>query len=284
MKTSTSSILQLFFNDGETICVSPDKYGYHSVYQSSLDGDILLKSPNPDIQDTVIHEEDINMMAINPIGGFRNDANVTAYRSFLVELDDDSLAEQKAYVNSMKMPYSVCVFSGNKSLHYGIVLKEELPDYNTWRIYAEWILNIMKKADPMTKNPSRSIRFPNNKRHDGKQLVQSLVEIKDRISLNDLNMWIHRYPDCKPIPYIPKPFPDEIPSLLDIPEWIILELENGIDCERNNTWFRIAAVLAGKNFMEYEIIAFLEPYFTEQPDFKYNEWMTTIRHGIKTVS
>ncbi|HLD91617.1 MAG TPA: hypothetical protein VI911_11520 [Patescibacteria group bacterium] len=280
MKDTTEQILKLFFDTNETICVSSNKYGYHSVCQSSLNGEITLISPNDPKKTVSITESDINLMAINPISGFRKDENVTAFRSFLVEIDDGPLPEQQRYIDSMEMPYSVCIFSGNKSLHYGIVLNEDLPDYGTWRIYAEWILNIMNRADQMTKNPSRSIRFPGNIRHDGAKLPQQLIKLSGRIPLNRLNIWLSKYPQCKPMPIIPK-IPSSVPSVLDIPPWILEELQSGITNERNNTWFRIAMTLASKNFLESEIISILEPYFTEQRDFKYQEWLTSIQSAIK---
>ena len=142
----------------------------------------------------------------------------------------------------------------------------------------------MKQADQVTKNPSRSIRFPNNSRNDGKKLKQSLVEIKKRVGLSHLNVWLSKYESCKPVIPEAPPIRETIHSDLDIPSWILTELESGIFYERNNTWFRLSAALAKKGFGELDIVSILEPYYVEQPDFKRKEWVTSIRHGIKVAS
>ena len=124
-----------------------------------------LKSANPEkVDDIFCSFEMINMLAINPIEGFRRDKNVTAFRSFLVELDDGKLSEQMKYVKNKNMPYSACVFSGGKSLHFVITLEEPLPSLNLYKQISKWILNVMDKADSQTSNPSRSVRFPGNLR------------------------------------------------------------------------------------------------------------------------
>ena len=121
MKEDTKQMLDLFFQKDETICVSPNEFGYHSINQSDLESDFTLISPSENVKPLKMKEDDVVLMALNPISGFRRDASVTAFRSFLIELDDRSLAKQEEYVKKMEMPYSICVFSGNKSLHYGIV-------------------------------------------------------------------------------------------------------------------------------------------------------------------
>ena len=87
MTKISSDFLGLLFNPGETICVSPNKFGYHSVPLTSIDQGIHLISPREDKAPITIAEKDINLVAINPINGFRRDANVTSFRSFLVEVD-----------------------------------------------------------------------------------------------------------------------------------------------------------------------------------------------------
>ena len=111
MRECTHKVLDLFFKPNETICVSHNDYGYHSVEQNSLSGTIEQISPKEDRDPEYITEKDICLMAINPINGFRRDENVTAYRSFMVELDDGPLSEQMEYVKNSGLPYSVCVFS-----------------------------------------------------------------------------------------------------------------------------------------------------------------------------
>lgn len=282
IKKSTVQVLKLFFNPNEEICISHNKYGYHSVKQSDLISDITLISPKEDMDDVIITEKDINMLTINPVKGFRQDKNVTAYRSFLIELDDGSLPEQKKYVQDMGMPYSICIFSGNKSLHYGIVLDQDLPDYNTYKFYIQWILNIMKKADPLTKNPSRNIRFPNNRRNNGKRLVQKLIDIKDRVELNELVNWLNKFPECEPnILKVKSKIKNKIVSPLDIPPYILEQLHDGVYDNRNNTWFKIAAKLSQYMPNEDQLIDFLDQFFTEEPDFPRWEFISAVKNGIK---
>ncbi|WP_214676866.1 hypothetical protein, partial [Escherichia coli] len=84
-------------------------------------------SPKEDKDVRFIKEDRINLIAINPIKGWRRDDQVTAFRTFLIELDDGSLEEQSKYVKEMDMPFTACIFSGNKSLHFAITLDQDLP-------------------------------------------------------------------------------------------------------------------------------------------------------------
>ncbi len=282
MKTTTRSFLNLLFNPNESFCVSSDQYSYHSINQKDLNN-IALISPNEKIKPKIITENDIELVAINPINGFRNDSNVTNYRSFLVEVDDLSLPDQLKYIKVMKMPYSVCVFSGNKSLHFGIVLKEDLTCEYIWRVINQWILNIMKKADQNTKNPSRCIRFPENQRKNGKQLIQKLVEIKERISQEELFIWLNKYEDLKPKnKFRVKSKPLRMINFNTLPKWIKNELTQGVYVNRSNTWFSIGCYLAQNTFeSDDQAIEFLGHYFNEEKDFKEKEFINVIKSAYK---
>lgn len=285
MKKITTQFLNLLFKANEEICVSHNIYGYKSVSQY-LDDAIPMISPSEKVDDSFISEEDINLVALNPISGFRNDKNVTAYRSFLVELDDGSLESQREYINKMEMPYSVCVFSGNKSLHYGIVLDKDLVNEKYWRIVNQWILNIMSRADQQTKNPSRSIRFPDNMRHDGKKLKQSLVEIKNRVSRDELNVWLNRYPECKPKPVVDV-YADRsdnpIVSEGDLPDWLYFKLKEGVSFERNATWFKYACAMSNIGFDIGQTVDIFGKFYIEESDFNRKEWISTVESAYKTT-
>lgn len=288
MKKTTRQILDLFFNKGETICISPGKYGYHSINMDDINGEICLVSPKEDIKPEFIKEDDIALMAINPISGFRRDDSVTAFRSFLVEIDEGDLASQKAYIDSLEMPYSICIFSGNKSLHYGIVLKKDLISISLWRTVCQWILNIVENADQLTKNPSRSIRFPGHQRKDGKKLKQAIVDINDRISQEELFAWLNKWPHLKPKPALDEKKYDvnNIPTLEDMPPWFfetLGKLKDQTQGDRNNTWFLLACKMAAHNFTLEEMIAYLQNFFEEESDFKQNEWLTCIKSGYKRM-
>ena len=285
MKKITKSFLELFFNPGETICVSADKYAYHSVDQDELNEPILLISSNEKVAPKYITEDSINLVALNPIKGNRNDSNVTGFRSFLVEMDDGSLKEQKDYIENSGLPYSICVFSGNKSLHYGIVLDVDFSSINLWRFTNQWILNILKKADQQTKNPSRSIRFPDNIRIDGKKKLQALVDIKGRVSKAQLSEWLNQHEDKKPI--IDKPIRRKVeggmPSLDKLSESTIDCLDNGVQTERNQTWFKMACDFANAGFEIDATLRFLENHFEEEVDFKRSEWEICIKSAYKRI-
>jgi hypothetical protein len=286
MKKSTHDLfIELFFNKGEEICVSPNKFGYYSVSQDELLKDsFTIVSCGEKMYTNDISINDINLCSINPVLGARRDENVTAYRSFLVEIDFGSLAEQKTYIDAIEMPYSICTFSGNKSLHYGIVLSEDLSP-SVWRNTAEWILAIANKADQQTKNPTRCIRFPDNVRKDGKKLPQSLVDYRGRISPEDLFTWLSRWSELNPAlkKKTRKTVTIQVGDL-NIPEWIVDKIKNGFDeGGRNKGWFCISIGLAKLGWSEDKILDALSSYFIEDRDFKEKEWEIAIKSGCKFI-
>lgn len=283
MREISQQVLNLFFNPGETICVSHNNYGYHSVSQEEIAGTIEQISPQENREPEYITEEDICLMAINPINGFRRDENVTSYRSFMVEMDDGTLSEQKKYIEDSGLPYSICTFSGNKSLHFGIVLEEDLPSEDIWRDVAEWILNILDRADPMTKNPTRSIRFPNNMRPDGKKLNQKLVELKSRVTIAQLSAWLNKYPNKNPANVRVKTRTTHQKTIHGIPQWVLHKLQFGIDDSkgRNNEWFGIAMELAKVGYDDQQMIDQCSDFFVPDRDFTTREWESIMRHAYK---
>lgn len=282
MKETSVEFLKLLFNEGEQICVSDCKGGYHSISQD-LDKNIVLVSPNEEKEPRAIKEDDINLIAINPIQGWRRDENVTAFRTFLVEVDDGSLPQQLNYIKDMGMPYSACVFSGNKSLHFAITLDQDLPTYDLYYDVAEWILNIMDKADRVTKNPSRSIRFPNNRRKDGKKLLQALVEIKGRVKYTELAKWLQKYPQHNPAEKRKYKKNTTTKTIGGIPAWVLIKLREGIDESkgRNNEWFSIAMELAKVGYTDEEMIESFSQFFIPERDFSQREWETIMKSAYK---
>ncbi len=283
MKPEAQEFIKLLFNTNETICVSHNKFAYHSIKQEELNKSITMISPNCNINPEFIKEENIDRVSINPINGFRNDQNVTIYRTFLIEIDEGLLNDQLKYIKELEMPYSVCVFSGNKSLHFGIVLDKPLSCEHLWRSVNEWILNIVTKADQACKNPSRCIRFPGHIRKDGRGLEQKLIELKTRVSQEELTIWLNKFWDKRPKPLFKPKNTRYVPlNVYTFPKWIQKELENGIYENRNNRWFKIGLYLAEHVvFTEEESIDYLEKYFEEQPNFKYSEWKATILSAFK---
>lgn len=277
MKKTTRDFLNLFFNEGEEIYAAPDKYT-----SKRLDDDSGWKFYRPSIKQEDIDENKTVLVAINPLkGDSRNDENVTAFRTFMIECDDMGIKEQMEYVRSMEFPFSYCCFSGNKSLHFALVLDTDIPSDHIYRYTYQWILNILDKADQKTKNPSRAIRFPNVIRPEtGKE--QTLFKINGRISLDALNEWLNKYPHKKPeVPNRGKGR-SQTPNFDGIKPWVIQALIEGIhnmEGSRNQRWMSIGCEFALNGYDLDSTIYYLEQFFEEQPDFKEKEWKTAIKSG-----
>lgn len=283
---SGRQLLDLMFREDEEICVSHDGYGYHSVPLSSMEYETIeLKAPpEGKLQDAIINTSEVKLISINPTKGFRRDENVTSFRNFLVEIDSMKLPDQLAYVEGMGLPYSLCVFSGNKSLHFAICLEESLPSYKIYYYYATWILKIMSQADKNTKNPTRSIRFAGALRDDKEQ---KLVQIGPRITLSDLDAWLSQYNGLRPTEFDSDGKSnvaiDEENKQKHIPTWVWNKLQYGIDKSkgRNVEWFKIASEFGKLGYSNEDAIGFLEQYFASEFDFKRSEWATTVRSGLR---
>ena len=206
MHETGKQVLSLMFRPGETICVSPNQFGYHSIpLNNALNGPVVLVDTPDSVAkrkmnfDDAIERVDSDvpiLCALNPIKGYREDLNCTSFRNFLVEMDTGSLQDQLAYVKQLGMPYSAAIFSGNKSIHFLLSLDQDLPSESVYRTISEWILSIVTLADQQTKNPSRSIRIPGAFREPGKQ--QQLLEFHGAVKLADLRDWLTKHPGAKP--------------------------------------------------------------------------------------
>jgi hypothetical protein len=284
MDKTGQELLNLMFRPGETVCVSHNKYGYHSIpLEKALDGIVTLVSPNPDREFEKVESDRLTLIALNPIKGWREDLNCTAFRNFLIEMDYGPLAEQLAYADKIGLPYSAVVFSGNKSLHFLISLEQDLPNEEVWRVMAEWTLAIATAADQNTKNPSRQIRIPGAFREPGKK--QIIVKNKGATKLADFAAWLALHPDAKPRP----PEKREISGTADfskLKKWVPQRLAKGIvgaKSGRNKEWFAIACEFALAGYSEDEATDLLSEYFSPDRDFKEKEWKTSIKSGFKYV-
>ncbi len=276
-------LLSLMFRPGENVCVSPNKYGYHSVpLDKATSGVVTLVSPNPENEFEYSDSDKLLMVALNPITGFRQDANCTAYRNFLVEMDYGSIADQMQYAHSIRLPYSAAIFSGNKSLHFLISLDEDLPDEATYRKYAQWTLAIATAADQNTKNPSRSIRIPGAMRDTGK--MQELAEFLGPTPKDAFLYWLHSHPGCEPKER-EKRVQSEYPDLNRLSRWVAKALIDGLDPlkGRNKQWFAIACDFALAGYSEDDTLDVLSGYFVPDRDFTEREWKTAIESGFKYV-
>lgn len=285
MRKEFSDLLDLMFEENESVCVSPNKFAYHSVPIRDLKLGSVGLALNTEPEEVNYYDaNDMLLMAVNPIRGPRADENCTAFRSFLIEVDFGPLSEQHEYIKKMGMPFTSCVFSGNKSLHFGLTLDEDLTSIETYRYFSRYILNIMTLADQNTLNPSRGIRVPGGIR-EGKE--QRLVSLKSRIPMVELTAWLSQWPELAPKPFkVPEErfAPGSVSveqALKHLKPWMAQALLSGIDRSvkggRNKTWFIIASELSSFGLGYYDIIDVLGPYFQADHDFGRSEWERTIR-------
>lgn len=275
-----TKFLELLFNAGEEIYASPDKYSS----QWDEERELWKIYRHSTIMDQVDSETSI-LVGINPITGHkRDDASVTAYRSFMVELDEGDLASQMKYIEDSGLPYSACVFSGNKSLHFAITLDEDLASYSLYTFLAQWILKALPKCDQNTKNPSRGIRFPEVIRPDTDK-YQRLLRLKKRISKDDLYEWLSKYPNAKP-KIVKQKVRTATPNFNGIALWVLKELKEGINTKngRNSRWYSIAWEFGLNGFSLDDTINILSNYFQEERDFTIKELTDTIKRAHKKAS
>jgi hypothetical protein len=289
MHGTAKQVLSLMFRPNETVCVSPNKYGYHSIpLEKAINGPVILVPTADSIAKRKLTLEaaieridtsEITMCALNPIKGYREDLNCTAFRNFLVELDTGSTADQLAYVKKLGLPYSAAIFSGNKSVHFLISLDMDLPSEKVYRTFAEWILNVVTLADQNIKNPSRSIRVPGAFREPGKQ--QLLLEYQGVIGLQELTNWLKKHPEAKPKEK-QKHIISGTPNLEGIKPWVCKMLVDGIiPPNRNKKWFTVSVEMALTGMSLDDSMEVLRAYFQPDRDFGEREWETTIRSGFK---
>ena len=290
MHETGQKLLNLMFRPGETVCVSHNKYAYHSLPLESAFKDQVTLVPTvescekrklewgPDHFEHVSGEK-LLLVALNPIKGYRADENVLKFRNFLVEMDGYELKAQIEYMKRLGLPYSAIIFSGSKSMHFLISLEEDLPSEKTWRMFAQWILNIAALADQQTKNPSRGIRIPGGQREEG---LQRLVEFKGPVKLSELVDFLKKHMEAQP-KEPEKRAVHPMGHFNGIRDWCLDLLKDGLKADRgrNNQWYAIAYEFALSGYTEDETIEILGNYFTPERGFKEREWLVTIKSAFK---
>lgn len=126
---------------------------------------------------------------INPVLWARSDVNVTAFRNILCEFDAGTLAEQHTFIEKSKLPFSTLVYSGNKSLHAIISLKDPPKTIEEYRALAKRVHKKLPGVDTSTSNPSRLSRTPGVIRADTDK-EQALWSIRGRIWRAELDAWL----------------------------------------------------------------------------------------------
>ena len=282
---TAQKLIDLMFDKGERVCVSPNKFAYVAVDPSELKSDLVRLTQNDGARSREYATHTLSMLCLNPVLGSREDQHVTVFRSFLVEIDNMPIKDQLTYVKNTGMPYSAIVFSGNKSLHFVITLKEPIKSIDEYKFYGKWILAVVSEADQATFPPTRCVRMPGVVRTEtgNKQL---LVELKDRVDNKVLFDWLDQFEHKKPtleetLPRIRLSEPCGVGSL---PRWVqnaLIEGPNIVGGSRNKTWFGLACELGKHGYEAEDAIDLLSDVFSPDPDFGISEWKTAIKSGIK---
>ena len=275
------------FNENETICLSDSQFSSHSVpLEEALSDTVTLISPNENVVQKTIGTDKLILVALNPIKGYRNDKNCYKFRNFLIELDTYERSLQIGYLKKLGIPYSAMVWSGSKSTHTLVSLSEDLPDEKTYRYLYQWMLNIASLSDQALGNPSRSIRCAGAIRPEtGKE--QELIELKERVSLETLMVWLNQYQHLRPVAKEKRAISTGEPNLDLLSPWARRMLVKGVDFDkrgRNQTWYALAMDLAKAGYSEDQAIEVLCARFTEERDFKEKELLNTIKSAFNRVS
>lgn len=98
--------LETLFNEDEQVCVTDHKAAYRSIPLSDLRNKLVDLTKNDGSDFKLVPVESLKLISINPIKGPRNDESCTAYRNFLIEMDDSALAQQWSYIQELNLPSS----------------------------------------------------------------------------------------------------------------------------------------------------------------------------------
>ena len=275
------ALLGLMFEPSDEVCISDCKGGYHSMPQSTvLSGEVPLVHPEQNKPIRKVKTDELTMLCINAVKGWRRDELVTSCRTFLWEIDIGSLSSQIQYVKTLNLPFSSSTFSGNKSIHFLTVLDQPV-DIKTWRLLCLWGLSIGTLFDQNCKNPSRSVRIPGVIRQDtGKE--QRLIEIKSRVKLEDFMAWLEQYPHLRPKEREERKNLTSENDYDKLSMWAKTQFRDGIDFSRgrNKTWFSLACDLAKSEYSESEAEEILMQYFSPEHDFKEKEFLMSIHSAF----
>lgn len=134
--------------------------------------------------------------SINPMHTSRADSNVTSYRNILLEFDDRPVSEQLSLIKESGVPYSTLVYSGGKSIHAIISLKNPLSTVDEYRRVVAAIYKKFAGIDRANSNPSRFSRVADSTRSNGER--QELLDLKERASLEAVLAWTGPLETVKP--------------------------------------------------------------------------------------
>jgi hypothetical protein len=276
------ALLDLVFDPTDDVCVSNAQWAYHSIPQSlALSGEVTLVSNNSKVSVQKVKTSELTLLSVNAIKGFRNDSNVTKYRTFLWECDIGTLQQQLNYAKDLELPYSAAIFSGNKSVHFLTVLDEAI-DAKTYRYIYRWVLSIGTLFDKNCKNPSRGVRIPGNIRPDTDR-EQKLISLGSRVKLEDFYAWLSKYDHLSPKEQKRENTLTNGKDYGKLSRWAVRQFEKGIDFSkgRNQTWYALACDLVKSGFCQEEAVCILGQYYQEEHDFQEKEFLSCIDHAYQ---
>ena len=275
------ALLTLMFEPEDEIAVGAGPWAYHSMPQATvLSGEVPLISSNQTISVHTVKTEELTLLCINAVKGYRSDKNITSCRNFLFELDIGSLSSQSKYVKSLNLPTSASIFSGNKSIHT-LVCLDQVVDIKLYRKMYQWALNIGTLFDQNCKNPSRCVRIPGNIRPDTNR-KQRFIELKSRVKLEEFMAWLNSHPNEEPKEREERKDLTNEKNYERISMWARLQLRDGIDFSngRNKAYFGLACDLAKSGYSEESAENLLGHHFVEEHDFKYKEFLAAIKSAF----
>ena len=193
--SDTKAYLSKLFKPGDGLCyTSLDKGTAVVPFEEALE---LRPARNfVSVNPLLINEDRMPTADWHNAGvGRRADVNVSAYRNFLLEFDEDSLAEQLFEVRSKELPFATLTFSGGKSLHAVVALTESVGSPAAYAHVHKCLRYIFWRTDPTCRNPSRLTRVAGARRlcDDGPEREQELYELRKPIKVDQLERYINRF-------------------------------------------------------------------------------------------
>ncbi len=275
--TDIENFLKLFFYEGEYAC-----FGLNMIESSYIvDWQEHLKSEHINLFERV---------SLNPLVMNRQDSNVTSFRNFMIESDTLTVAESIEHIKLSGIPFSCCVFSGNKSMHFYICLEEDIGDIHTYKFVGKWILNILGAKDDIVDNctftPSRMARLgyvTNNK--TGKK--QSCKIIRKKIPNKELEEFLLKHLEFKPIAIKKENIKrSTTPNVHLLNSWTYYVLKEGIySKKKNNTYYQLAHNFYEAGFDEQQCFDYIckNSYNIINGDFSEKELRLTIASAYKKL-
>ena len=173
--------LRATFDDSETVCIccdTDDETGRPTSSGSYLPAGEWIRRFQADPNHYALQPERNGVFVrINPYKPQTysgSDADVTAYRHVLVEMDNVPKEEQESLLRSSGLPISALIDSGGKSIHGWV--RVDAKDAKEWQQRRDAVFAAIPQADAKNKNPGRYSRLPGAHRGSTRQrLIDSFI-------------------------------------------------------------------------------------------------------------